>query len=84
MSERVPGEKLSFWQKLGYGVGDIYGGGQSMVVSLYYLYFLTDVIRLNRYIRAKREIDGRLEAMRKQHNIPREAFQKMLKNAGSN
>ncbi len=40
-------EKLSWWQKIGYGLGDIYGGGSSTLVSFYYLYFLTDVIRLN-------------------------------------
>lgn len=40
-------EKLSRWQKIGYGLGDIYGGGSGVLVSFYYLYFLTDVIRLN-------------------------------------
>ena len=37
-------EKLSWWTKIGYGVGDIYGGGSGVVVSFYYLIFLTDVV----------------------------------------
>jgi len=41
-----------------------------------------DVVRLNRYVRAKRELDAQLESMRKQHNIPREVFQNML-NSGA-
>lgn len=40
-------EKLSIWRKIGYGVGDIYGGGTATILSFYYLIFLTDVIRLN-------------------------------------
>jgi oligogalacturonide transporter len=40
-------EKLSLWQKIGFGVGDIYGGGAGVMISFYYLYFLTDVIRIN-------------------------------------
>jgi oligogalacturonide transporter len=40
-------EKLSLWRKIGYGVGDIYGGGTATILSFYYLVFLTDVIRLN-------------------------------------
>ena len=40
-------EKLSLWRKIGYGVGDIYGGGYAIILSFYYLIFLTDVIRLN-------------------------------------
>jgi oligogalacturonide transporter len=40
-------EKLTFWQKLGFGVGDIYGGGSFIVVGIYYLNFLTDVVRIN-------------------------------------
>lgn len=38
------GEKLSWWTKIGYGMGDIYGGGASVVISFYYLIFLTDVV----------------------------------------
>ena len=37
-------EKLTVWQKLGYGLGDIYGGGSGVVLSFYYLIFLTDVV----------------------------------------
>ncbi len=40
-------EKLSLWRKLGYGLGDIYGGGTATLLSFYYLVFLTDVVRLN-------------------------------------
>jgi oligogalacturonide transporter len=40
-------ERLSFWQKLGYGLGDIYGGGSGVVISFYYLVFLTDVVRIS-------------------------------------
>jgi oligogalacturonide transporter len=39
-------EKLTAWQKIGYGLGDIYGGGSGVVISFYYLIFLTDVIRI--------------------------------------
>jgi oligogalacturonide transporter len=40
-------ERLSFWRKVGFGVGDIYGGGSGVIIGFYYLYFLTDVIRIN-------------------------------------
>jgi oligogalacturonide transporter len=40
-------ERLTFWRKVGYGLGDIYGGGAGTLVGFYYLYFLTDVVRLN-------------------------------------
>src|SRR5512133_758690 len=43
----IPGqtrEKLSWWTKIGYGMGDIYGGGSGVVISFYYLIFLTDVV----------------------------------------
>jgi oligogalacturonide transporter len=39
-------EKLGVWRKIGYGLGDIYGGGASVIISFYYLIFLTDVVRL--------------------------------------
>jgi oligogalacturonide transporter len=42
-----PSEKLTFWQKLGFGVGDIYGGGSFVIIGIYYLNFLTDVVRIN-------------------------------------
>lgn len=42
----APAEKLTLWQKIGYGLGDIYGGGSGVVISFYYLVFLTDVIRI--------------------------------------
>ncbi|MEA4908480.1 MAG: MFS transporter [Anaerolineaceae bacterium] len=40
-------EKLTFWQKLGYGLGDIFGGGSGTLISFYYLVFLTDVVRIS-------------------------------------
>src|SRR5512138_213628 len=40
-------EKLSLWSKIGYGLGDIYGGGSGVVISFYYLIFLTDVVRIS-------------------------------------
>jgi oligogalacturonide transporter len=40
-------EKLTFWQKLGYGVGDFYGGGAGTLISFFYLVFLTDVVRIS-------------------------------------
>ena len=40
-------EKLSFWRKVGFGLGDIYGGGSGVIIGFYYLYFLTDVVRIN-------------------------------------
>jgi oligogalacturonide transporter len=40
-------EKLGFWRKLGYGVGDIYGGGSGVIIGFYYLVFLTDVVRIS-------------------------------------
>lgn len=40
-------ERLTFWQKLGYGVGDIFGGGSGTLISFFYLVFLTDVVRIN-------------------------------------
>jgi oligogalacturonide transporter len=40
-------ERLTLWQKIGYGLGDTYGGGASTLVGFYYLYFLTDVVRIN-------------------------------------
>ena len=39
--------KLTLWQKIGYGLGDIYGGGSGVVIGFYYLIFLTDVVRIS-------------------------------------
>jgi oligogalacturonide transporter len=39
-------EKLTWRTKIGYGLGDIYGGGAGIVISFYYLIFLTDVVRI--------------------------------------
>ncbi len=40
-------EKLSLATRLGYGAGDIYGSGAMTIIGFYYLYFLTDVIRIS-------------------------------------
>ncbi len=40
-------ERLTFWRKVAFGLGDIYGGGSGVVIGFYYLVFLTDVIRLH-------------------------------------
>ena len=40
-------EKLGWWAKIGYGLGDIYGGGSGVIISFYYLIFLTDVVRIS-------------------------------------
>lgn len=40
-------EKLPLWRKIGYGLGDIYGGGSGVMISFYYLIFLTDVVRIS-------------------------------------
>jgi oligogalacturonide transporter len=40
-------EKLSLWRKIGFGLGDIFGGGATTIISFYYLIFLTDVVRIN-------------------------------------
>ncbi len=40
-------EKLTFWQKLGYGLGDFYGGGAGTLISFFYIVFLTDVVRIS-------------------------------------
>lgn len=42
----INSEKLSFWRKFGYGLGDIYGGGAGTLISFFYLVFLTDVVSL--------------------------------------
>ncbi|GAB4483136.1 MAG: MFS transporter [Anaerolineae bacterium] len=39
-------ERLTLWQKIGYGLGDIYGGGAGLLISTYYGVFLTDVVRI--------------------------------------
>lgn len=43
----APPDELSLWQKIGFGLGDIFGGGSGVIISFYYLYFLTDVVRIN-------------------------------------
>jgi len=47
MTTTATTEKLSFWRKLGYGLGDIFGGGAQTLISFYYLVFLTDVVQIS-------------------------------------
>lgn len=47
MTDTLPSEKLGLWRKIGYGMGDIFGGGSGIIIGFYYLYFLTDVVRIN-------------------------------------
>ncbi len=39
--------RLTTWQKIAYGLGDIFGGGNSILINFTYLYFLTSVVRIN-------------------------------------
>lgn len=41
-----PEDRLSWSTIVGFGAGDIYGGGSLMIIGFYYLYFLTDVVLL--------------------------------------
>ena len=45
--QQVANERLPLKMKIGFGVGDIYGGGSLVIIGFYYLYFLTDVVRIN-------------------------------------
>jgi len=40
-------EKLGWWTMIGYGLGDIYGGGSGVIISFSYLIFLTDAVRIS-------------------------------------
>ena len=39
-------DRLKLSTKIGYGAGDIFGGGAFTIIGLFYLYFLTDVVRI--------------------------------------
>lgn len=43
-------EKLSLKTKLGFGIGDIYGGGSLVIIGFYYLHFLTDVLLITPHL----------------------------------
>ncbi len=47
LTTETKSERLSWWSKVGYGLGDIYGGGSGVLISFYYLIFLTDVVRIS-------------------------------------
>ena len=40
----APG-RLGLGTKIGYGVGDIFGGGALLIIGTYYMYFLTDMVK---------------------------------------
>jgi len=40
-------EKLGIGTKVGFGAGDIFGGGSMVIVGFFYLYFLTDVLLIS-------------------------------------
>jgi len=40
------GTSLGMRTKIGFALGDVYGGGSGVVIGMFYLYFLTDVVRL--------------------------------------
>ncbi len=40
-------ERLTLRTKVGFGVGDIFGGGAMVVIGFFYLYFLTDVLLIS-------------------------------------
>jgi len=43
-----PEEKLSFWRKIGYAIGDIGGSvGPGTIIPFWYLFFLTDIAKLD-------------------------------------
>ena len=50
--------KLRF--KLGYGVADIYGGGAFLIISIMYLYFLTDIVLLAAWMAGSIPFVGRV------------------------
>lgn len=39
--------KLPWSAVIGYGVGDIFGGGSTTTINMFYLFFLTDVARID-------------------------------------
>ncbi len=39
--------KLSLKTKIGFGAGDIFGGGSMIIVGFFYLYFLTDILLID-------------------------------------
>jgi len=47
MKETSNDQKLKLSTKLGFGVGDIYGGGAMLIIGIYYLHFLTDVLLIS-------------------------------------
>ncbi len=47
-AKTMPGEKLSFWTKAGYAIGDFGPAvGPGTIVPFFFMFFLTDVVKLN-------------------------------------
>lgn len=42
----IPNERLSPKTKIGFALGDVFGGGSGVVIGMLYLYFLTDIVRV--------------------------------------
>jgi oligogalacturonide transporter len=42
-----PPKKLKLISKIGYGMGDIYGGGATTIINMYYLFFLVDIVGIS-------------------------------------
>jgi oligogalacturonide transporter len=45
--DHVNDERLSLSTKLGFGAGDIFGGGSMVIIGFFYLYFITDVLLIS-------------------------------------
>ena len=52
-ADAASSEKLSFWTKAAYAIGDLGESvGPRTIIPFWYLYFLTDVAKLNPALRA--------------------------------
>ena len=40
-------KKVTTSTLLSYGIGDLYGGGSFLIISMLFIYFLTDVVGMN-------------------------------------
>jgi len=43
-------DKLSWRVKIGFGIGDIFGGGSMVIIGFFYLYFLTDILLIDPWL----------------------------------
>ncbi|NDJ55029.1 MAG: MFS transporter [Chloroflexi bacterium] len=44
--DAAPRPELSTWQRIAYGLGDVFGGGAGVLLSVTYLFFLTSIVRI--------------------------------------